>query len=158
MGGLSGSPSAMRRSNRRRVSTSVWDPYDESARRMIVSEALSPCPVSDEPRRSERLPTTLLSRAFKGIYRKDGIVYSLSLHGAFLEMPFPIDTGTPIRVEIELPDGSIMLKAEVVTVRDAGEGQSDGPAGMGVAFQDVDDGVRARLERFLEAQENRFQV
>ena len=30
MGGLSGSPSAMRRSNRRRVSTRVWDPYDES--------------------------------------------------------------------------------------------------------------------------------
>ena len=32
MAGLSGSPSAMRRSNRRRVSTSVWDPYDESVR------------------------------------------------------------------------------------------------------------------------------
>ena len=32
MGGLSGSPSAMRRSNRRRVSTRVWDPYDESVR------------------------------------------------------------------------------------------------------------------------------
>lgn len=135
----------------------LWGAYDESSLRMLVSDAMASGHRGGDTRRSPRLPTTLLARAFRGMRRKDGIVYSLSRHGAFLEMPYPFEAATPVTLEIEMPKGTLLLRGEVVTSREAGQdGKADLPAGMGVNFLDPDEKTLERLGRFLQELEGRF--
>jgi len=140
------------------VEWALWEPYDDSALRMVLSTAMAPA-LAGEPRRSERLPTTLLGRAFKGLHRKDGIVCSLSIDGAFLEMPHPYEEGTRITLEIDVEGESIVTKAEVrYMLERGGAGAFEYPAGMGVAFRDIAPEARDRLARFLAEQNRRFGV
>jgi len=140
------------------VEWALWEPYDESALRMALASAMAP-PLEGEPRRAERLPTTLLGRAFKGLHRRDGIVCSLSTDGAFLEMPHPYEEGTRITLEIDVEGVSLVTKAEVRYTRERGAADaSEHPAGMGVAFRDIAPDARDRLARFLAEQTRRFGV
>lgn len=140
------------------VEWALWEPYDESALRMVLSSAMAPA-LSGEPRRAQRLPTTLLGRAFKGLHRKDGVVCSLSTDGAFLEMPHPYEEGTRITLEIDVEGVSIVTKAEVrYTLERSNTDASDYPAGMGVAFREVSPAARDRLARYLAEQNRRFGV
>jgi hypothetical protein len=140
------------------VEWALWEPYDESALRMVLSNAMAPV-FAGEPRRAERLPTTLLGRAFKGVLRKDGVVCSLSTDGAFLEMPHPYEEGTRITLEIDIEGVSIVAKADVrYTIERGGTGLSEYPAGMGVAFREIASDSRDRLARYLAEQKRRFGV
>jgi hypothetical protein len=140
------------------VEWALWEPYDESALRMVLSNAMAPT-FEGEPRRVQRLPTTLLGRAFKGLHRKDGVVCSLSTDGAFLEMPHPYEDGTRITLEIDVEGESIVTKAEVrYTIERGGAGASAYPAGMGVAFREIAPDARDRLARYLAEQNRRFGV
>jgi hypothetical protein len=138
------------------VGWALWEPFDESALRMILSNAMAP-PVVDHPRRHPRLPTTLLGRAFRGLHRKDGVVCSLSLEGAFLEMPHPYEEGTLLTLEIDIEGESFVTKAEVRYTRERGGSDcSEYPAGMGVAFREMEPVERERLTRYLAEQTRRF--
>ena len=140
------------------VEWALWEPYDESALRMVLSNAMAPA-LAGEPRRSERLPTTLLGRAFKGLHRKDGVVCSLSIDGAFLEMPHPYEEGTRITLEIDIEGESLVAKAEIRYTRErGGAGASEYPAGMGVAFLELAPAAREKLARYLAEQHRRFGV
>jgi hypothetical protein len=140
------------------VEWAIWEPHDESTLRMVLANAMTPAH-GGAPRRSERLPTTLLGRAFKGLHRKDGVVCCLSVNGAFLEMPYPYQEGTRITLEIDVEGESIVAKAEVRdTLERGGSGVSEYPAGMGVAFLEMTPDARARLERFLAEQQRRYGV
>ncbi len=140
------------------VEWALWEPYDESALRMVLSNAMAPV-FSGEPRRAKRLPTTLLGRAFMGLHRKDGVVCSLSTDGAFLEMPYPYEEGTRITLEIDVEGVSIVTKAEVrYTIERGGAGASEYPAGMGVAFREITPEASDRLARYLAEQNLRFGV
>jgi hypothetical protein len=140
------------------VDWALWEPYDESALRMVVANAMTP-KYEENSRKSPRLPTTLLARAFKGIRRKDGIVYTLSMDGAFLETAYPFDVGTRLTVEIELGGESLMAKADVIYSRSSNDSGKPGqPPGMGLAFRELDAASRTRLNRFLQEQEGRFAV
>ena len=140
------------------VRWALWEPYDESALRSVVSSAMS-AKHEVETREEPRLPTTLLGRVFMGTHRKDVIVYTLSGQGAFLETPSPFLTGSKIALEMALPQQTVMAKAEVIYAKSAQEGGPPGqPNGMGVAFTKMDPGSRERLEAFLEDQDNRFAV
>jgi hypothetical protein len=140
------------------VEWALWEPYDESALRMVLSSAMAPA-LAGEPRRSERLPTTLLGRAFKGLHRKDGVVCSLSIDGAFLEMPHPYEEGTRITLEIDIEGVSLVTKAEIRYTRErGGAGPSEYPAGMGVAFMELAPAAREKLARYLAEQHRRFGV
>src|SRR5262245_60416705 len=111
------------------------------------------------PRRPARLPTTLLGRAFKGLHRKDGVVCSLSINGAFLEMPQPYEEGTRITVEIDVEGESLVSKAEVLyTLERGGSGAAEYPAGMGVGFLELAPAAREKLARYLTEQQRRFGV
>jgi hypothetical protein len=138
------------------VAWALWEPWDESALRMVLSAAFS-ARSDPEPRRSPRLPTTILGRAYKGLFRRDAIVCSLSRVGAFLELPNPFEQGTQLRLEIEIGSGSMVVKADVVYVREADAGgPPEHPCGMGVAFRDLAPAESERLERYLVDQERRF--
>jgi hypothetical protein len=140
------------------VGWALWEPFEESALRMVLSSALAPA-VHDQARRHPRLPTTLLGRAFKGLQRRDGIVCSLSCEGAFLEMPSPYGEGTPLTLEIDVGGESIVTKAEVRYARQRGEAEhGEHPPGMGVAFRELSAPMRERLERFLAEADRRFGV
>jgi len=140
------------------VEWALWEPYDDSALRMVLAGAMAP-PQVGETRRAQRLPTTLLGRAFKGLHRKDGVVCSLSTDGAFLEMPHPYEEGTCITLEIDVEGVSIVTKAEVRYILErGGAGASENPAGMGVAFREIAPEARDRLARFLAEQIRRFGV
>jgi len=140
------------------VEWALWEPYDDSALRMVLSTAMAPA-VADDARRAERLPTTLLGRAFKGLHRKDGVVCSLSTDGAFLEMPHPYEEGTLVTLEIDVEGESIVTKAEVrYTLERGGTGTSSQPAGMGVAFREIAPHACDRLARYLAEQNRRFGV
>ena len=137
----------------------LWEPWDESALRMALSGAMAALPEKSSSRRHPRFPTTLLARAFKGIYRQDSLVSSLSEGGAFLETPHPFEPGTRITLEIEVEDGSIVIKAEVLYIHEASDdGQVGHPTGMGVAFDELSGKARARLKRTLAAHQRRFEV
>jgi hypothetical protein len=140
------------------VEWALWEPYDESALRVVLSNAMAPV-FEGGARRVERLPTTLLGRAFKGLHRKDGVVCSLSINGGFLEMPHPYEEGTRITLEIDVEGESIVTKAEVLyTLERGGEGAFEYPAGMGVGFREIAPEARDRLARFLADQSRRFGV
>jgi len=140
------------------VEWALWEPYDESALRMVLSNAMAPV-FAGESRRAERLPTTLLGRAFKGLHRKDGVICSLSTDGAFLEMAYPYEEGTRITLEIDVEGVSIVAKAEVrYTIERGGTGASEYPAGMGVVFREITPAARERLARYLAEQNRRFGV
>jgi len=140
------------------VEWALWEPYDESALRMVLANAMAPAREGDT-RRAERLPTTLLGRAFKGLHRRDGVVCSLSTDGAFLEMPHPYEEGTRITLEIDVEGVSLVTKAEVrYTLERGGADASEYPAGMGLAFREMAPDARERLARFLAEQQRRFGV
>jgi hypothetical protein len=140
------------------VDLALWEPFDESALRQVLANALT---VQDHPdlRAVPRFPTTLLARAFSGIRRKDVIVSTLSLRGAFLETPFPFLEETRITLELALPDGQLVTKATVVyscsVHAPAPPGQ---PPGMGISFSGLDLTLEDRLGRFLAELRDRFGV
>ena len=140
------------------VQWALWEPYDESALRSVVSAAMSGG-FGESSRREPRLPTTLLGRAFMGIHRKDVILYTLSSKGAFLETPSPYLQGSKITIEVALPDDSFVAKANVVYSKDAREaGAAAQPNGMGIEFSKLDPRCQVKLEKFLEEQKDRFAV
>ena len=137
------------------VEWAIWEPYDDSALRAVVSNAMAAAEVNHN-RREPRTPTTLLGRAFVDTQRKDVIVSSLSSRGAFLETPAPFDPGSQISLGVALPGGPLDVEAEVAYSRDARD--SSWPAGMGVTFAKLDPESEERLSRFLEALRARFAV
>jgi hypothetical protein len=140
------------------VERALWEPFDESALRSVVSDSMVPPNVS-EPRRDARLPTTLLGRAFIGAKRKDAIVSTLSMGGAFLEIPSPFPEGSRISLEIALPDGSVNVRAQVVNARyPSSNTSSSAPCGMGVEFLNLGGVDEERVRAFLKEIGERFCV
>jgi hypothetical protein len=140
------------------VELALWEPFDESALRQVLANALT---VQDhrDLREVPRFPTTLLARAFSGSHRKDVIVSTLSLGGAFLETPTPFLAETRITLELALPDGQLVTKATVVYSQSACDPAPPGhPPGMGAVFTDLDPAVEDRLRHFLGELHDRFGV
>ncbi len=134
------------------VNSALWEPYDDSALRFVVTQALTGASHGGS-RREERLPTTLSAKAFVGVRSKEVIVYTLSPLGAFLETPHPFPEGTTLRLEMEFPHGVVLIKADVVYARSArDEGPPDQPNGMGVAFTNLDSFDEKRITDFLREQ------
>ena len=140
------------------VELALWEPFDESALRQVLGDALSIREHSDQ-RKVPRFPTTLLARAFSGIRRKDVIVSTLSMRGVFLETPFPFLAETRITLEVALPNGHLLTKATVVYSQAVRDPAPPGhPPGMGAVFTDLDPEMEDRLRRFLGDLHDRFGV
>ena len=141
------------------VERALWEPFDESALRSIVSDSMVCRDAIVGERKDVRLPTTLLGRAFIGARRKDAIVSTLSMGGAFLEIPSPFPEGSQMSLEIALPDGSVNVRAQVVNARYPGSDvASQQPCGMGVEFLNLAGADEERLRVFLKEIGDRFCV
>lgn len=140
------------------VEWALWEPYDESALRSVVSSSMVPR-YETESRKEARLPTTLLGRAFVGTRRRDAVVSMLSLGGAFLETPSPFPEESRVTLEIPLPDGSLLVKARVIHARyPSSEAPPSDPCGMGVEFVNLASEDEERVRCFLKEIEERFSV
>ncbi len=140
------------------VERALWKPFDESALRSVVSDSMV-CLDAIHPRKDVRLPTTLLGRAFIGAKRKDAIVATLSMGGAFLEIPSPFPEGSQMSLAIALPGGSVNVRAQVVNAHYPGsDAASQQPCGMGVQFLNLAGADEECTRAFLKEIGERFCV
>ena len=131
------------------VQWALWEPFDESALRWVVNEAMLPGE-TETSRREPRVPTTFLGKTWWRTHRKDVVISTLSPHGAFLETPRPFWEGIELTVEFPLPDGPFVAKASVLY-------QCEGsPTGMGVAFAPMDIERDLRLRCYVEEHAGKF--
>jgi CheY-like chemotaxis protein len=80
-------------------------------------------------------------------------IHDLSLTGAFLETHGPLEIGTPIGLEIQLPATIVRAEAKVVRIQAP---CWEHVAGVGVAFSAFAEGHEARLRAFIEERKRRL--
>ncbi len=140
------------------ASWALRTPFDESTLRWVVNAAMCPFEHGGR-RRNVRVPASLLARAFLGERRKDLLLSTLSVGGAFLETPLPFPLGTRLSLEIPLPEGPIEVTALVGHREEASEtGRRGFPSGMGVVFETPSASVHDAIARFVSVRERHFRV
>lgn len=140
------------------VSWALRPPFDESTLRWVVNAAM--CPFRHGGRREhQRVPAALLALAFVGERRKDLLLSTLSVGGAFLETPLPFPIGTRVRLELPLPEGVVEATGLVGNRQEASDAGRQGfPSGMGVVFESLAPAARDAIERFVRERERHFSV
>lgn len=136
----------------------LWEPYADSALRFVVTAALATAHDAD-PRRSLRVPTQLTAVAYEDGKPRPVVVHHLSAGGAYLVTPQPFAVGTQLSLEMSLPGGMWLGKAEVVhQQKGARPERPDLPDGMGVTFRALDPGSAEQLERYVDERIRSFQI
>jgi uncharacterized protein (TIGR02266 family) len=108
-------------------------------------------PLGAAVERPLRVPTHLKVRYGPG--GDEGVVHNFSEGGVFIQTERPLASGTPLRLAIDPGDGDAGLELDAVVVWVREIANMDGPAGCGVAFQNVGAAETAtigeRIERAL---------
>ena len=142
----------------RGVTWCLWDPYEMRELRFVMTAAMSTEHAS-ERRKHLRIPSEMQTTVFMGRHRKDVRVHDLSQSGAYLAASHPFMEGSRLTLELPLPGGSVMGKAEVVNAKTADKpGRADVPEGMGVTFRDFAPDAAAALRRFIDDWIGRFRI
>jgi hypothetical protein len=81
--------------------------------------------------------------------RTSGVGRDAALGGLFIETKVPLPIGTLLSVELSSPTTTVTLDGRVFSSRTASEGV-DKPAGMGVRFLDLPQGMLAKLQSILD--------
>ena len=82
----------------------IWEPYDDLIVRHQLNRALSR---ELAERKSERVPASLPARVFTGDREKEGLIYSLSTRGTFVETARASMDGARLELEIDLPEETV---------------------------------------------------
>jgi CheY-like chemotaxis protein len=82
-------------------------------------------------------------------------IHDLSLTGAFLETHGPIEVGSAIGVELQLPSAVVRAEAKVVRIQ---QPCWEHVAGVGVTFTAFADGHEARLRAFIDQRQRRAEA
>ena len=140
------------------VNLALWEPYDDAMLRFQLNRAIGED--SNASRRDDpRIPTYLLARASSGSRQKEGIVYSLSEAGAFLETSRPNLEGATVAVELRIPGRALTLKAHVAFVNVPGNLQRPNlPHGMGMRFIDTPAEDRKALRAYIKTRLTQLEV
>jgi len=109
-----------------------------------------------ERRRFVRIPVKIRMLArYEG--EESGQLYffskNLSAGGVFLESDILLEKGTKIYIEFVLPTEQklIIVKSEVVWIKEDTGQQSSGTSGMGIRFINLDDESRKAIIDFIKA-------
>jgi len=131
------------------VSLALWDPFDDGALRFQLNRAL--VGERDEHcREHDRAPTFALATVTQGERRKEAVIYSLSVGGAFLETPRAAMDGARVQVELRLPTQSVTVACSVIFTNVPGNLQRPNlPLGMGVSFEGLDEEARAVIVDYV---------
>jgi hypothetical protein len=151
-------PEIVEKLRARGVEWRVWEPFEERELRFVMTAAMS-TEHGDDPRKAVRIPTEIATAVFMGRHRKDVTVHDLSASGAYLAAPHPFLEGSRLSLEIPLPNGSVVGKAEVVNAKTADRpGRPDVPDGMGVVFTQLAPGAADLLRAFIRDWVQRFRL
>jgi len=121
----------------------------------IDQVALAPRAVghSDRPASSERRTVARVNIELEVSFSSDsqfyvGLTGDLSEGGLFVSTYRSLPVGAAISLALSLPDGPVFARGQVRWVRDAVEGVTPG---VGVAFEDLTEPDRVRIQAFCAA-------
>jgi hypothetical protein len=132
------------------VRFALWEPFDDAALRFQLNRAWN-ADRDDHKRTHPRIPTYLHAQIGGGQRVKDGVVYSLSIQGAFLETPRASMPGAVVDLAIRLPNCFVETKARVVFANVPGNLQRPNlPLGMAVRFENFDSQTSKKLKTYIK--------
>jgi hypothetical protein len=131
------------------VRSALWEPFDDAMLRFQLNRAWN-ADRDDHKRAHPRIPTYLHSQIGGGSRVKDGVVYSLSIQGAFIETPRASMAGAIVDIAIRLPNCFVETKARVVFANVPGNLQRPNlPLGMAVRFEELDGQASKKLKTYV---------
>jgi hypothetical protein len=130
------------------VEIALWEPFDDGVLRFQINQALREEGTST--RIQPRVATYLMARIWSGDRRKDGLLYSLSTSGAYLETPRPSPKGAGVQIDLPLPAGEVRVGGQVTFTNVPGNlARRNLGIGMGVRFTELRDEARRAIESFI---------
>jgi uncharacterized protein (TIGR02266 family) len=133
------------------VLLALWDGYDEGMLRFQLNRMISG-DGPQSPRKSRRAPIHSPVRVLVGGREKEGVLYSLSGGGCFVETPRASMDGARLRLFFELPGHETEVEGEGVVVFANVPGnlqRPNLPLGMGIRFEELSRESRATIDRFI---------
>lgn len=153
--GLEPEPAKLAAYRERQITWALWEPFENRDLRYALTAAMSAD--GTDARKALRVPSNIETAVFSGRHRNDAVVHDLSVSGAYLASPTPFLEGTLLSLDIALPNGPLVAKAEVVYSKTAEQpGRRDVPDGMGVVFSRFLGDSEATLVDFIQAWVERF--
>ncbi|MAG32121.1 MAG: hypothetical protein CL908_14660 [Deltaproteobacteria bacterium] len=140
------------------VLLALWDGYDEAVLRFQVNRLVSG---EHQPavRSSRRAPTHIPTRILVGGREKEGVVYSLSAGGCFIETPRASMDGACLKLIFTLEDLQLAIEGVVAFSNVPGNLQRPNlPLGMGVRFEKIGADAHGRITRFIHEQLETLEV
>jgi hypothetical protein len=132
------------------VRHALWEPFDDATLRFQLNRAWN-ADRDDHKRATPRIPTYLHAQVGGGQRVKDGVVYNLSLQGAFIETARASMAGAMVDLAIRLPGCFIETKARVVFANVPGNLQRPNlPLGMAVRFEQLDADTSKKLKAYIK--------
>lgn len=127
----------------------LWEPFDDATLRFQLNRAWN-ADRDDHKRANPRIPTYLHAQVGGGQRVKDGVVYNLSIQGAFIETPRASMAGASVEIAIRLPGCFIETRARVVFANVPGNLQRPNlPLGMAVRFESLDSQTSRKLKAYV---------
>ena len=132
------------------VQFALWDPFDDATLRFQLNRAWNQNR-DDHKRQSERIPTYLHAQIGGSQRVKDGVVYSLSVEGAYIESARASMAGATVDVAIRLPECFIETRGRVVFANVPGNLQRPNlPLGMAIRFEELDGQTSKHLKSYVK--------
>ena len=133
------------------------DPFSEEELRFVLNEGSAD---SVEALRGEpRVPTPLRARVVAKTGERVAAVCNLSAAGAYLATPRPTLRGGRVEVHLPLPNGPLLLDAEVLWNNVPGNlRKPHAPIGMGVRFLPTSRDDAAALEAYVAERSAAFRL
>ena len=131
------------------VLLALWDGYDERILRFQLNRLVSG-ELTSIARASRRAPTQAQTRILVGGREKQGLLYSLSEGGCFIETARASMDGAHLRILFEVDGEPFEIDGTVAFANVPGNLQRPNlPLGMGVRFDNADDETRKSIARVI---------
>jgi len=132
------------------VRLALWRPFDDTTLRFQLNRAWNGNQ-DGHKRIAPRIPTSLHAQIGGGQRPKDGVVYSLSTTGAFIETPRAAMAGASLELAISLPGCFIRVPSRVAFANVPGNLERPNlPLGMGVRFEAIDSKTEKSLKAYVK--------
>lgn len=151
-------PRDRRRLRQAGVQFALWNPFDDATLRFQLNRAWNQNR-DDHKRKSPRIPTYLHAQIGGTQRVKDGVVYTMSRDGAFIETARASMAGATVEIAIRLPECFISTVARVVFANVPGNLQRPNlPLGMAVRFESLDAKASRQLRSYVKQRVAELQV
>jgi hypothetical protein len=140
------------------VLLALWEGYDEGMLRFQINRLVAG---EGQPsvRESRRAPTHIPVRVLVGGREKEGMLYSLSEGGCFIESTRASMDGASLKMLFAIEEDSLEVDGVVVFANVPGNLQRPNlPLGMGVRFVDLSPPKRDQISHFIQARLSALEV